>query len=112
MQNKIKYLKMDYEKKKSAEHESWNIWFLLTKKMVSHRVSCTVRRGAFTTSDAESKPLVISDQAGGESLLRSTGGWLQVEGEATAASLPWEVVVFRPQRRSGDGVLWFHHMFP
>lgn len=79
---------------------------------MSHHVSRTVRCGAFATGDAESKPLVISDQAGCESLLRSTGGWLQVEGEATAASLPWEVVVFWPQRRGGDGVLWFHHMLP
>lgn len=79
---------------------------------LSHHVSCTVRCGAFPTSDAEPKPLVISDQAGGESLLRSAGGWLQVEGEAAAASLPWEVVVFWPQRRGGDGVLWFHHMLP
>lgn len=79
--------------------------------LLSHRVSCTVRCGAFATGDAESKPLVISDQAGGESLLRSAGGWLQVEGDAAAAPLPWEVVVFRPQRRGGDGVLWFHHMF-
>lgn len=77
-----------------------------------HRVSCTVRRGAFATGNAESQPLVVSDQAGRETLLRSAGGRLQVEGEAAAASLPWEVVVFRPQRRSGDGVLRFHHVLP
>lgn len=79
---------------------------------LSHRVSCAVRCGAFAPGDAESKPLVISDQAGGEPLLRAAGGSLQVEGEAAAASLPWEVVVFRPQRRGGDGVLWLHHVLP
>lgn len=77
-----------------------------------HRVPCAVRRGAFPPCDAESQPLVITDEAGGEPLPRPAGTVLQVEGEAAAPPLPWEVVVLGPQRRGGDGVLRFHHALP
>lgn len=75
----------------------------------SHRVSCAVRRGAFAPRDAEPEPLVVADQAGGQPLPRPAGTLLHVEGDAAAASLPGEVVVLRPERRGGDGVLRLHH---
>lgn len=77
-----------------------------------HRVPCAVRRGAFPPCNAESQPLVITDEAGGEPLPRPTWTVLQIEGKAAAPPLPWEVVVLGPQRRGGDGVLWFHHALP
>lgn len=77
-----------------------------------HRVCCAERGGAFAPCDAEPQPLVVSDQAGGEPLLRPAGSRLHVEGDAAAPSLPREVVVLWPQRRGGDGVLWLHHTLP
>lgn len=78
----------------------------------SHCVCCAVGRGAFAPGDAESQPLVVSDQTGGEPLLRPAGSRLHVEGDATAPSLPREVVVLWPQWRGGDCVLWLHHTLP
>lgn len=78
----------------------------------SHRVSSAIGGGALPPCDAEAEPLVVAHQAGGEPLQRPAGGGLQVEGDATAASLPWEVVVLGPQRRGGDGVLRLHHALP
>lgn len=81
----------------------------ITEADVSHRVSGAVRCGPFAPSDAESQPLVISDQARGEPLPRPAGTRLHVEGNAAAPPLPREVVILRPQWRGGDGVLWLHH---
>lgn len=78
----------------------------------SHRVSSTVGCGAFAPCDAESQPLVVSDQAGGEPLVGPARSCLQVEGKSAAPSLPWEIVILRPQRRCSDGVLWLHHTLP
>ena len=80
--------------------------------LASHRVSCAVRRGAFPPCDAESQPLVVTEQGGGQPLHGPAEAGLHVEGDAAAASLPWEVVVLRPQWRGGDGVLRLHHMLP
>lgn len=44
--------------------------------MKPHRVSRSVGRGAFAPCDAEPQPLVVSDQAGRESLLRPAEGRL------------------------------------
>lgn len=85
---------------------------VLWRVRMSHRVSCAVRRGAFATRDAESQPLVVSDEAGWEPLLRPAWSRLQIEGEAAAPSFPGEVVVLWPQWRGGDGVLWLHHTLP
>lgn len=81
-------------------------------KDASHRVSSAIGGGALPPCDAEAEALVVSHQAGGESLQGPAGCGLQVEGNATAASLPREVVVLGPQWRGGDGVLRLHHALP
>lgn len=44
--------------------------------------------------------------------MRPAGARLQIEGQAAAPSLPWEVVVLWSQRCGGDGVLRLHHTLP
>lgn len=80
--------------------------------LVSHCVSLAVGRGAFAPSDTESQALVVTDQAGRQTLPRPTGAALQVKGKATAPSLPWKVVILWSEWRGCDGVFWFHHPLP
>lgn len=83
-----------------------------TVVFMSHRVSRAIRRRAFAAGDAESQPLVVAEETRGQLLAWAAGARLHVVGQATAASLPREVVVFWPERRRGDGVLWLYHTLP
>lgn len=76
-----------------------------------HPVTSQVGRGTFPASDAEAQPLLTAHQTGHVALEEGPRGLRLEQGQPQPSSspLPGTVVILRPQRRGGDGVLGLHH---